>query len=233
MVIDKHSFDPLTRELYRLIRVGELLPGERIDQRTMAERLNVSRTPLREALRALAMDGVLVHLRNQGYHVVKLSSADLLELYSIRAFLEGKLIESLEWPDEEQLGQLREANARYVAALREADLGEIQEAGKNFYFTIYAWSPFKVFMDEANRIWRISEPYRTIMLANSEHRRKVQALHDEVVAALEDRDRDELLRQFEMRRSLTLSDLKNSLRSPLSEAHQKLPQSFFALKVVD
>lgn len=221
----QYAADPLANELYRLIRVGELLPGEHIDQRSMAARLNVSRTPLREALRALAMDGVLAHSHNQGYQVVKLSSADLLELYSIRAFLEGQLLESIEWPTKQQLDRLRELNLRCVTAEREGDIGRLQDASHDFYFAIYEWSPLKVFMDEANRIWRISEPYRAIMLANSARRDQIGALHEEIATALEERDRNELLRLVEARRSFTLSDLRNSLRSPVSAAHNALPQS--------
>ena len=71
--------DPLIDALYLLIRTGELSPGQRVDQRAISERLEVSRTPLREALRAMAADGVLTRTPNQGYAVAKLSAADLLQ----------------------------------------------------------------------------------------------------------------------------------------------------------
>ncbi len=52
MATDVMTVDPLVDALYELIRTGELSPGQRVDQRAVSERLNVSRTPLREALRA-------------------------------------------------------------------------------------------------------------------------------------------------------------------------------------
>ena len=72
--------DPLVDALYTLIRTGELSPGERVDQRVISERLEVSRTPLREALRALAADGILVRTPNAGYAVAKLSAGDVLHI---------------------------------------------------------------------------------------------------------------------------------------------------------
>src|SRR5829696_611051 len=97
--------DPLVDALYRLIRTGELSPGQRVDQRIISERLEVSRTPLREALRALAGDGILTRTPNAGYAVAKLSAAELLQYYSIRAFLEAEVLGALEWPSSEQLDE--------------------------------------------------------------------------------------------------------------------------------
>src|SRR3712207_2350936 len=88
--------DPLVDALYRLIRTGELSPGQRVDQRVISERLGVSRTPLREALRALAVDGILTRTPNAGYAVAKLSAADLLQYYSVRSFLEEQVLGALE-----------------------------------------------------------------------------------------------------------------------------------------
>src|SRR5215213_8923054 len=102
--------DPLVDALYRLIRTGELSPGQRVDQRIISERLEVSRTPLREALRALAVDGILTRTPNAGYAVAKLSAGDLLQYYSMRAFLENEVLATIQWPTVEQLDELRRAN---------------------------------------------------------------------------------------------------------------------------
>src|SRR5215216_6929363 len=99
--------DPLVDALYTLIRTGELSPGERVDQRVISERLEVSRTPLREALRALAADGILTRTPNSGYAVAKLSAGDLLQYYSLRAFIETELMRSIQWPDEQGLAELK------------------------------------------------------------------------------------------------------------------------------
>ena len=75
--------------LRTLIIEGELAPGARLNERELSERLGVSRTPLREAFRMLAADGLLVQLPNRGAQVVALSPADVRHAFEVMAALEG------------------------------------------------------------------------------------------------------------------------------------------------
>nr|WP_254443459.1 GntR family transcriptional regulator [Ruegeria atlantica] len=71
------------------IRCGTLLPGERLREIDLSERLGVSRTPVREAIRQLEADGLVVHVPRQGATVRSLDYAEVMELYEMRAVLEG------------------------------------------------------------------------------------------------------------------------------------------------
>jgi len=75
--------------LRTLIIEGELAPGARLNERELSERLGVSRTPLREAFRMLASDGLLVQLPNRGAQVVSLSRDDARHAFEVMAALEG------------------------------------------------------------------------------------------------------------------------------------------------
>jgi DNA-binding GntR family transcriptional regulator len=75
--------------LRTLIIEGELAPGARLNERELSERLGVSRTPLREAFRMLASDGLLVQLPNRGAQVVSLSREDARHAFEVMAALEG------------------------------------------------------------------------------------------------------------------------------------------------
>jgi DNA-binding GntR family transcriptional regulator len=75
--------------LRTLITEGELAPGARLNERELSERLGVSRTPLREAFRMLAADGLLVQLPNRGAQVVALSPDDVRHAFEVMASLEG------------------------------------------------------------------------------------------------------------------------------------------------
>jgi DNA-binding GntR family transcriptional regulator len=75
--------------LRTLIIEGELAPGARLNERELSERLGVSRTPLREAFRMLAADGLLVQLPNRGAQVVALSREDVRHAFEVMASLEG------------------------------------------------------------------------------------------------------------------------------------------------
>jgi DNA-binding GntR family transcriptional regulator len=75
--------------LRTLITEGTLPPGARLNERELSERLGVSRTPLREAFRMLAADGLLVQLPNRGAQVVALSREDVRHAFEVMAALEG------------------------------------------------------------------------------------------------------------------------------------------------
>ncbi|MHA3980645.1 GntR family transcriptional regulator [Halovulum sp. GXIMD14794] len=77
------------RALIEEIRTGRLRPGDRLRETELAERLGVSRTPVREAIRQLEADGLVAHAPRQGATVRKLDYAEVMELYEMRAVLEG------------------------------------------------------------------------------------------------------------------------------------------------
>ena len=79
-------------ELRGAITSGALRPGAPIRQDALAARLEVSRVPLREALKTLEAEGLVVHHVHRGYFVAELSFADLEEIYRIRALLETEAV---------------------------------------------------------------------------------------------------------------------------------------------
>ncbi|MDR7126426.1 GntR family transcriptional regulator [Pseudotabrizicola sp. 4114] len=77
------------RRLLEEIRSGALAPGARLRETELAERLHISRTPVREAIRQLEADGLVMHLPRQGATIRSLDHAEVVELYEMRAVLEG------------------------------------------------------------------------------------------------------------------------------------------------
>jgi DNA-binding GntR family transcriptional regulator len=77
------------RRLRTAIQDGTLKPGERVMETEVAQWLNVSRTPVRDALRRLEAEGMLAHERHNGLVVAKLDRQAVMELYAIREVLEG------------------------------------------------------------------------------------------------------------------------------------------------
>lgn len=72
-----------------MILRGDIGGGERLNEMKLAEQLGVSRAPVREAAQALARDGLLQTVANQGVYVRELTLAEALELYDLRAMLAG------------------------------------------------------------------------------------------------------------------------------------------------
>ncbi|MEC8580785.1 MAG: GntR family transcriptional regulator [Pseudomonadota bacterium] len=71
------------------IRAGRLNAGDRLRETELADRLGVSRTPVREAIRQLEADGLVAHVPRQGASIRTLDYAEVMELYEMRAVLEG------------------------------------------------------------------------------------------------------------------------------------------------
>ena len=68
---------------------GQLTPGNFIDEKSLAEAWQVSRTPLREALKVLAAEGLVELVPHRGCRVIELSEADADALFPVMALLEG------------------------------------------------------------------------------------------------------------------------------------------------
>ncbi len=77
------------RELERMILSGEIKAGARLSEQLIAAQLGVSRGPVREATSALERSGLLTSIANRGVFVREISTAELLELYDMRALLTG------------------------------------------------------------------------------------------------------------------------------------------------
>ncbi|WP_180900363.1 GntR family transcriptional regulator [Martelella soudanensis] len=77
------------RQLLDEVREGRLNPGDRLRETDLAERLGVSRTPVREAIRLLETDGIVTHVPRLGATIRTLDYAEVMELYEMRAVLEG------------------------------------------------------------------------------------------------------------------------------------------------
>jgi DNA-binding GntR family transcriptional regulator len=82
--------DSAVEMLRKMILNGTYKPGERINQVQLAEKLQISRGPLREALRMLQNEGLIRHETNRGTFVSTLSEDDAWEIYTLRALLEGE-----------------------------------------------------------------------------------------------------------------------------------------------
>jgi len=79
----------ITERLRQMILEGQLQPGEKINEKLLTQQFGVSRTPLREALKVLAADGLLELIPNRGAIIPRQSTAELAEVFRVLATLEG------------------------------------------------------------------------------------------------------------------------------------------------
>ena len=79
----------IAEQLRQMITEGELAPGTRLNERSLGDRMGVSRTPLREAFRLLAAEGLIELTPNRGAQVVKLSEQDIRDSFEVMSGLEA------------------------------------------------------------------------------------------------------------------------------------------------
>ena len=100
--------DAVATRLRAMVFDGELAPGEFIDEKSLAEAWQVSRTPLREALKVLAAEGLVDLVPHRGCRVIELSEGDADALFPVMALLEGRCaFEAASKASGEDLHQLR------------------------------------------------------------------------------------------------------------------------------
>jgi DNA-binding GntR family transcriptional regulator len=190
---DAAETSSLTERTYQILR-REILscvlePGSEVSEADIAERLSVSKTPVREALGRLRADGFVVTFPRRGYQIVPLTIADMNELFDMRRIVEGGCGElAAERITDEELDALekladaglsRDANAgldSFIAANREFHLAIVRATGSKRLFE----QTFKQ-LDELERFFYIGARYRDI---SSE----VQADHHRIVESLRTRD---------------------------------------------
>ncbi|ATW27170.1 GntR family transcriptional regulator [Candidatus Formimonas warabiya] len=92
-LIEKNQFVPMRELIFQYLReaivTSRLMPDDHLVEEELAKKLNVSRTPIREAIRKLELEGLVKHSPRRGVIVRKFSTKDAEEIYDLRAVLEG------------------------------------------------------------------------------------------------------------------------------------------------
>src|ERR1700744_152820 len=133
-----------------MVLSGELLPGQKVHQAELAEQLNVSRIPVREALAALQAEGIVVRKPNTGFTVARFNGEDLAEIYLMRRLLETEVIRSVDL-SEVDLARMTALSQEMRQISAEASRDEYQRLNREFHFTIFGCSPLKSFFKESTR----------------------------------------------------------------------------------
>lgn len=185
--------DWVVTEIERMIVTGDLLPGQPVRQELMAERLGVSRLPIREALSRLASQGLVEHRRNVGYAIVRLEQSEFDQIYLMRNVLEREVLASLPIFDDDALSEIRVLGDRVAEASERADHLEMRLANQDFHFSMFDRSPLGLVVTEIRRLWRLAMPYHAAYLFDAEVRRRVLDEHEAMIDALADHDNERLI----------------------------------------
>jgi DNA-binding GntR family transcriptional regulator len=166
-----------------LVITGELAAGEQLRQRDLAQRFGVSQTPVREAMRRLESEGLLVCDTHRGFTVAAPELGPLEENFQIRAALEslGASLAARKI-DAAGLARLRGLNDQ-MRALPDED-PSYAELNREFHFTVYEYARSPLLLSLMRLLWASLHGGPRVTRTHAESARQ----HDEILQALTDGD---------------------------------------------
>jgi DNA-binding GntR family transcriptional regulator len=189
----------IAQEIRDQITRGVLSPGVHLGQAELAKRFGASRVTIREALKLLTADGVVLHDPNRGFFIAALSSDEARQLYRMRHLLEAEILASVQWPDKKQLADLEEHLRRMEKLIAAAKWVEWVVEHRRFHQMIFDLSPLRFIAEEVQRLLRLTDRYRSIVHPAPAERTTNPERH--LLTALATRDRARLLAGFEQDRA--------------------------------
>ena len=193
--MDVNDYLPLRDVVFNTLRQailrGEMEPGERLMEIQLADKLGVSRTPIREAIRKLELEGLVIMIPRKGAEVAHITEKDMRDVLEVRAALE-ELAATLACRNvtPERIEELKMANKRFEAAIISKDVVAIVDADVNFHDIIYAMTDNQRLIQIINNLREQMYRFRVEYLKREEVRPQLLAEHEEIIATIERREKD-------------------------------------------
>ncbi len=177
--------DMVAALIRELIITGELTAGQQLRQRDLAQRFGVSQTPVREAMRRLESEGLVIGDTHRGFTVVTPDDGPVEENFQIRAALEslGASLAARKI-DEAGLAELERLNER-MRSLADGD-PRYAELNREFHFTLYQYSRSPLLMSLMRLLWASLHGGPQVLRTHAESARQ----HDAILDALRGGDAD-------------------------------------------
>jgi DNA-binding GntR family transcriptional regulator len=180
----------VTLEIRELILNGELEPGVRIGQEALANRFGTSRLPVRDALRQLESEGLVILTPNRSARVAKLDVAECSEIYKIRELIEPlALAEAIPLMSDQEVSELERAREE-IEQTEDPDV--FLRLDREFHLSSYRAAATPRLKELVERFWNTTQPYRRAYTRlvweggnwaiNAEHRLLTDAIKRRAVA---------------------------------------------------
>lgn len=175
--------------LAQAISTGEIPAGAPLNEREVAARLGMSRTPLRAALHRLALEGLVTTVAKQGTYASRLVARDVEENMAVRGALEIEMAQSVIAAGLElDATVLDELLAAQHHAIEHLDSPAFLRADEQFHLHLLAASGNRRAVEAAQRTWLHVNRARYLVPMTVSHMRDALRGHREIIAALADRD---------------------------------------------
>ena len=180
--------DVVFNTLRQAILKGELEPGERLMEIQLAERLGVSRTPIREAIRKLELEGLVLMIPRKGAEVAKISARSLRDVLEVRRALEELAIElACQRMSEEEVGNLQKTQEDFKKAIAEGDAMKIAETDEHYHDVIYEGTQNAKLIQMLNNLREQMYRYRLEYIKDEDKRKILVLEHEKILKTVRER----------------------------------------------
>lgn len=181
--------DLVFNSLMEEILSGRLKPGEKLNISEISERLGVSRTPVREALKQLMSVGLVENVPHRSPFVKKLSIEEIIELYYIRAALEGIASRlAANRLSDKQIEELDRLCKRMEQKARSGQFDDFIEDNSKFHFLVYEATRSPRLQEMALHYYRQCEQYRALVMELPGSYDEVCQEHKNILNSFKERD---------------------------------------------
>ncbi|ANQ83828.1 GntR family transcriptional regulator [Azoarcus olearius] len=184
-------YQEVAERLRERIFSHELPPGTWVDEQALAEQYGISRTPLREALKVLASEGLVTLKPRRGCYVTEISERDLDEVFNIIALLEGECARaSVARASDADLARLRDIHATLEAAAAAQDIDRFFEANQAFHHVLQQIADNRWLLQVIEDLRKVIKLSRHHSLFSEGRLEQSLAEHREILEAVLARDPD-------------------------------------------
>jgi DNA-binding GntR family transcriptional regulator len=214
------SYKPLRELVFESLREaiisGQMKPGERMMEIQLAEEMGVSRTPVREAIRKLELEGLVVMIPRKGAYVAGLSLKDVADVFEIRRALEGLASElAADRITETELENLERYLVKIAEEIEAGDLNKVVDTDTDFHTLLYQASRNQRLSQIISNLREQIQRFRATSLAIPGRMREALEEHRQIVEAISSRD-------GETARRLAQEHIENAENSLMSVIHKDL-----------
>lgn len=186
--------DVVFRTLRQAILRGELKPGERLMEIQLANKLGVSRTPIREAIRKLELEGLVLMIPRRGAEVAEITEQNLRDVLEVREALEELSVKlACEHATDEQIEDMKEAAAAFKDTLTGDDVTKIAEADVAFHDVINMATDNQKLIQILNNLREQMYRYRVEYLKNKDVYGQLLEEHELLIKAVARRDKEQAI----------------------------------------
>ncbi|MBO8126782.1 MAG: GntR family transcriptional regulator [Firmicutes bacterium] len=220
------NYKPLRELVFEALREaimsGQLKPGERLMEVQLAEELGVSRTPVREAIRKLELEGLVLMIPRRGAYVSEISMKDIADVFEIRAALEGLAAElAAQRCTPEEVEELERSLVKISACAEKGDIQSCIELDTIFHEQLMAASHNERLVQMVSSLREQVQRFRQTSLAHPGRMKIALEEHKKIVEAIA-QGNAELAKQLAHEH---IENAENSLMEAFSEQQHKQEQS--------